>query len=172
MSDEIIKVELPTLADHSLDVLQAFQTALLDVDDLRQQLAQDGDWLSLAIGLKNMTELKNQLTVVLQAIEKDIYELMPEKKQVIQGLGTLEKRRSNTKKWESERLLRDIVKDRLYNEDGEVHPGTMALIETLEKVLPITASLGWRTTALKEQGFDPDEYCDVTWGRQTISIQK
>lgn len=172
MSDEIVKVALPTVASHSVDVLKAFETALLDVDDLRQELAEQGDWAALALGLRNLNELKNQLTIIVQAIEKDIYELMPEKKQVVEGVGILEKRRSNTKKWESERLLRDIIREKLYTEDGEIHPGTMALIATLEKVLPITASLGWRTTALKDEGFDPEEYCEVNWGRQTISIQK
>lgn len=172
MSEELIKRELPTLSSQSVHVLQAFQEALLDVDNLRASLAEQGDWNALAVGLRNLTELKNQLTVVLQMIEKDIYELMPDKKSFVDGVGMIEKRRGNTKKWESEKLLRDIVRARLYNEDGEVAPGTMALIETLEKVLPLTASLGWRSTALTEEGFDPENYCDVQWGRQTISIQK
>lgn len=172
MSEEIVRVELPTLSAHSVDVLLAFQSSLMELDNLRQALAEQNDWPSLAAGLANLTELKNQLTVVMQAIEHDIYYLMPEKKQMIDGIGTFEKRRSNSKKWESQKLLRDIVRAKLYNEDGEVAPGTMALIETLEKVLPLTASLGWRSTALKEEGFDPSEYSDVTWGRETISIQR
>lgn len=172
MSEAIIKRELPELAPRSVDVLHAFQQALMDLDEMRAELAASKDWNSLAIGLGNLVELKQQLSVIVDAIQKDIYELMPDKKQFVDGVGMLEKRRSNTKKWESDRLLRDIVRNKLYNEDGEVAPGTMALIDTLEKVLPLTGSLGWRVTALKDEGFDPDEYCSVNWGRPTISIQK
>jgi hypothetical protein len=48
----------------------------------------------------------------------------------------------------------------------------MKLIDVLKKVLPLTGSLGWRSTALQEVGFDPKAYSDITYGRKTISIKK
>jgi hypothetical protein len=111
--------------------------------------------------------------MLIQQIELDIYGLMPDKKTVIEGVGILEKRRANTKKWESERLLEDIVSSKLQTETGEIHPSDIFdLIETLKKVLPLTGSLGWRTGELKKENIDIEDYCSVTWGRQTISITK
>jgi hypothetical protein len=46
------------------------------------------------------------------------------------------------------------------------------LIDTLKAVLPFTASLGWRVTALKELGIDVSEYSEATYGRQTVQITK
>lgn len=173
MSEEIVKVDQLSVPQQAVEVLQAFNNALLGIDDYRQELAENGDWESLSFGLSNLVELRNQLTVLMQSIEKNIYDLMPGKKTVIEGVGIVEKRRSNTKKWDSEALLHDIVKQKLDNGTGEITPtDVFELIETLRQVLPLTASLGWRVNALKEKGFDPEEYCDITWGRQTISIQK
>jgi hypothetical protein len=45
-------------------------------------------------------------------------------------------------------------------------------MKVLKEVLPMTASLGWRVTALREVGIDPEQYSETTYGRQTIQIIK
>lgn len=168
---EIIKVSLPDKPGS--DVIAVFNNALMQMDDYRADLYENGDYESLSHGLVNLVDFRNNLTALIQAIENNLYEVLPDKKNVIEGVGIIEKRRSNTKKWESERLLNDIVRRKLDNGTGEVTPtDVFELIETLKKVLPLTQSLGWRATALREENFDTDEYCDVAWGRPTVTIQK
>lgn len=168
---EIIKVALPEKPGS--DVIAVFNNALIQMDDYRVDLYESGDYESLSHGLANLVDFRNNLTALIQAIENNLYEVLPEKKNVIEGVGIIEKRRSNSKKWESERLLNDIVRRKLDNGTGEVTPtDVFELIETLKKVLPLTGSLGWRSNALKEENIDTDEYCDITWGRPTVTIQK
>lgn len=168
MSEEIIKVNM--IESATKNIVSAFNDVLLKMDDFRQELAEIGDWESLSFGLKNLNDLKTNLMGVIQSIEKNIYDLMPDKKAMIEGLGQVEKRRSSSKKWESEKLLSDIVRRALDNGTGEITPADVFnLVDTLKKVLPITASLGWRVTELRKL-LDPDFYCETTWGRPTIQI--
>lgn len=168
---EIIKVALPDKSGS--DVIAVFNNALMQMDDYRMTLHEAGDFESLSHGLANLVDFRNNLIALIQAIEANLYEVLPEKKNVIEGVGIVEKRRSNAKKWDSEKLLNDIVRTKLDNGTGEVTPtDVFNLIETLKKVLPLTQSLGWRATALREENIDTDEYCDVAWGRPTVTIQK
>lgn len=145
----------------------------MEMDAFRGGLAESKDWRALAEGLVQLQEFKKNLGILIDAIETNINELLPEKKVVIEGLGIIEKRTSTSRKWESETLIDHIVRECLDTGTGEITPSDVfRLVETLKKVLPLTASLGWRTTALKEIGFDPDSYSDVTFGRKTVSIKK
>ena len=174
MSEEIIKVPLPEIATGEGGALLAnFQNALMAIDDYRQQLATNNDWESLCYGLANLVEFKQSLAALVDSIQGDIYKIMPDKKAVIEGLGTFEKRRSNSKKWDSERLLNDIVSEKLDNGTGEITPtDVFELIDMLKRVLPLTASMGWRVGELKKENVNTDDYCDVTWGRPTVTVQK
>lgn len=168
---EIIKVALPDVPGK--DVIAVFNNALLQMDDYRLDLYEQKDYESLSHGLANLIDFRNNLTGLIQAIETNLYEVLPEKKNVIDGVGIFEKRRSSTKKWDSEKLINDIVKAKLQNDTGEISPtDVFELIETLKKVLPLTQSLGWRVNALKEENIDTDEYCDITWGRPTVTVTK
>jgi len=70
--------------------------------------------------------------------------------------------------------MRDLCRASLDPEGtGEISLTNVAtMLENLKKVLPLTASLGWRVTALKELGIDPDTYGEATYGRHTIQITK
>jgi hypothetical protein len=168
---EIIKVDLPAVAGN--DVIQVFNNALMQMDDYRMKLYEEGDYESLANGLVNLIDFKNNLSALVQAIESNLYDVLPQKKTPIEGVGLFEKRRSSSKKWDSEQLLNDLVSDKLNNGTGEITPtDVFELIETLKKVLPLTQSLGWRTTALKEENIDVDQYVQVTYGRPTVQVTK
>ena len=162
--------KLGSLEASTSDIVRMFNNVLLQLDDVRQELAEAGDYESLAHGLKNLIDFRNNLIAVIQMIEKNLYDLLPEKKQVIDGVGMVEKRRSSTKKWDSEKLLNDIVRRGLDNGTGEITPTDIFnLVDTLKRVLPITASLGWRVTELRKI-VDPDFYCETSWGRPTIQV--
>lgn len=171
MTQEIEK--LNDLATATNAVVSMFNDVLLQMDDLRQELAEAGDWEALIHGLKNLNEFKQSLTVLVQSIEKDIYDTMPEKKMVVEGLGVFEKRRSSTKKWDSEAVLDAVVRNVMSkNETGEIGwSDVVEMLETLKKVLPLTSSLSWRVNELKKI-LDPDFYCEVSWGRPTIQVTK
>lgn len=155
------------------DVIEMFQQVLVKMDDYRGGLVADGDWEALAHGVVQLMDFKKNLSMLIETIEMNINELLPEKKVALPGVGIIEKRTSSSKKWESETLLNHIVRECLDNGTGEITPAdVMKLIDVLKKVLPLTGSLGWRSTALQEVGFDPKAYSDITYGRKTISIKK
>jgi hypothetical protein len=155
------------------ELIAAFQQALVHMDDFRQDLAEQGNWEALAQGLIHLNEFKKNLSILIEAIELNINETLPDKKVVAPGIGIIEKRTSSSKKWESERLLNEIVRSCLDNGTGEITPSdVMGLIDVLKRVLPLTASLGWRSTELERHGFAPKEFSDTVWGRKTVSIKK
>lgn len=170
MTEELVKISLPTTQAN--DVIAVFNNALLQMDSYRVDLYEEGNYESLSHGLANLVDFRNQLTMLIQSIEHNLYEILPDKKNPIDGVGIFEKRRSSSKKWDSEKLINDIVRSKLDNGTGEISPtDVFELIETLKKVLPLTQSLGWRVTALRDENIDADQYCEVTWGRPTVTIQ-
>jgi hypothetical protein len=149
-----------------------FQQALLLADTMRAELVDRGDWLQLCYAIEGLKAIKKDLDILLRSCEEDAANLLPEKKVMVDGFGVVEKRTAQTRKWQSEELLMDVCRQVLDPEQtGEIQPSRVVeLIAVLKKIMPITGSLGWRVTALKEQGIDPDDYSDVSWGRKSIQI--
>lgn len=160
-----------TIETHTSDGLR---TALLAADAGRQELAQQGDYQQLLAGYQYLKTIKADIDTLLRATEDDIVSLLPEKKQFVDGIGTVEKRTAATRKWQSEDLMRDLCRASLDPEGtGEISLSNVAtMLDNLKKVLPLTASLGWRVTALKELGIDPDTYGEATYNRTSIQITK
>jgi len=148
--------------------------ALLRADTLRQELADRGDWAQLLNAIEGLRALKGDLDTLLRACEDDAARLLPEKKMVLDGFGVVEARTTSSRKWDSEPLLRDLCRQILDPEQtGEINASAIPdLLRVLKAVLPMTASLSWRVTALKEQGIDPEQYSEITYGRKTIQIIK
>lgn len=160
----IDKAQLPSV--------KSFQQALLIADDMRAELVQEGDWLQLCYAVEGLKAIKRDLDTLLRECEEDVANLLPDKKVVVEGFGVVERRTASSRKWDSETLLMDICR-RVLDPDGtgEIKVSAVVdLITVLKKMLPITGSLGWRVTALKDAGIDPDNYSDVTYGRKSIQI--
>jgi hypothetical protein len=155
-------------------ILEAFDQVLMRADEHRSELAMSGDWESLLHGLVAFKKFKANLDILIRAIEDDVAANLPEKKMAVEGIGLVERKSATTRRWDSEGLLQYMVRDVLDPErTGEVNYDRMwDLIEALKKALPFTASLGWRVTALKELGMPVDNFCEVNYGRQTITIAK
>lgn len=156
------------------NIVASFSRALLDADGIREELAEQGDWLSLAHGLDSFKKMKAELDTLIRSIEDDCAAHLPQKKVVVVGFATLERRSTTSRKWDSEGLLRYMVRDVLDpDHTGEINYDRIwDLVEALQKALPFTASLGWRVTALKELNMPVDSFCETSYGRQTITIQK
>lgn len=148
--------------------------AILHADTLRQELADRGDYTQLLFAMQGLKAIKGDLDTLLREVENDIARLLPEKKMVIENIGQVERKTTITRKWESGELLTALLKATLVDPDtGELSQQVLARVEAvLKEALPLTASLGWRVTGLQALGVDPDEYCDKTFGRQTINIIK
>lgn len=174
MSTEIEKINGGLDATKTPEVVKVFNRALLDADEMRQELADRGDYEALAHGLVAFRDLKMNLDILVRAIEDDVAAHLPAKKHVIEGLGTFERRSDTKRKWDSEGLLQYMVRDVLDpDRTGEVNYDRMwDLIEALKKCLPFTSSLGWRVNALKELGMPVDNFCETTYGRQAITVVK
>lgn len=160
-----------TIETHTSDGLR---NALMTADTGRQQLAEQGDYPQLLAAYQYLKTIKADIDTLMRATEDDIVRLLPEKKQFVDGVGTVEKRTSATRKWQSEDLMRDLCRASLDpNGTGEISLTNVAtMLENLKKVLPLTASLGWRVTALKELGINPDTYGEATYNRTSIQITK
>ena len=148
--------------------------AILHADTLRQELAERGDYTQLLFAMQGLKAIKGDLDTLLREVENDIARLLPEKKMVVENIGQVERKTTITRKWESGELLTALLKATLVDPDtGELSQQVLARVEAvLKEALPLTASLGWRVTGLQALGVDPDEYCDKTFGRQTINIIK
>ena len=70
---EIIKMALPEVPGK--DVIAVFNNALLQMDDYRADLYEQGDYESLSHGLANLVDFRNNLTGLIQAIETNLYEI-------------------------------------------------------------------------------------------------
>lgn len=151
---------------------EGLQNDLLRADDLRKELVEAGDWQSLAWIVNEIRKVKADLDALVRECEENVAAMMPNKKESIDGLGVIERRTTSSRKWESPELLRHLVRSTLDPErTGEVKvEQIMRLIATLEEVLPLTSSLGWRVTPLREHGIDPDFYSETTYGRSNIQI--
>jgi hypothetical protein len=166
------------VVDDSLpDVIEQWRTAIDALDWERGELAKAGDTPSLAFGLDRIRELRRQLSDLERAVEADVATLMDGKTETIDGLGTLERRRGTDRKaWQSEELLHRIIRDAVDPDGSGELPSPGALLAAVQMAItdcvPITGSLGWRVTALKARGIDPDEWCETKPGRTAVQIHK
>lgn len=161
-------------ASTALESTNGFRDALAVADTMRADLALAGDWHTLASALNYLKDLKRDLDTLIRATEDDIVGLLPDKKVVVEGIGTLEKKSVVTRKWESEDLLKYLCRTTLDPDGtGEIDPSNVVkLMDVLRKVLPLTSSLGWRATALKDLGVDDEQFCEKTYGRTGLAVTK
>jgi hypothetical protein len=173
MREEIMEIEhIPAQPVIQTPTADSFRAALLIADDMRAKLVEEGDWVQLCYAVEGLKAIKRDLDTLLRECEADVADLLPDKKVTVPGFGVVEKRVASTRKWDSETLLMDICRRILDPEGtGEISVSSVVdLIAVLKKVMPITGSLGWRVTALKDAGIDPDNYSDISWGRKSIQI--
>ena len=165
MAEELEVSALPEQVLWNASAALTFQEALMIADDMRAELVKEGDWEQLCRAVSGLQHIYRDLGILLRECEEDAARLMPEKTAEVSGLGYVERRTASSRKWESEELLMDICRRVLDpHGTGEIKVSSVVdLITTLKQVMPITGSLGWRVTALRNAGIDPDDYSDVRW---------
>lgn len=153
-------------------------TLLDTAAQLRAQLADPtipDDLERLAAWCWQLRQTKAALEAVLIDSEAVLYEVAGKGNHELPGVPPFEARRGAVrKKWQSDDLVRLLVRRGLDPAGtGEV---TAAQVEAVERVVaelvacaPFTPSMGWRATALRERGLDPEEFCESAPGR--VSVQ-
>jgi hypothetical protein len=148
--------------------LMALRLAIASLDDQRAELAEAGDYATLARGLAALRTLSQDLRTLARSVEDDVARLVPERRTEVPGLGVLERRKATDRKaWRWAEVLNDSLPILLERNHGSV----MDALGELIQMLPLNASTGPRLAVFRDDlGLDPQEYAECTPGRQTIQI--
>jgi hypothetical protein len=131
------------------------------------RLAEHGDLHGLADGYAQLKDFYRAVGDLVRHVEDNVAATMT---QDVVNLGdefTLERHRGRIRKqWQSVELLRALVGDQLVDPDtGE------NVFGKLVACLPLTGSLSWRVTALRELGITPGDWCAEEPARTTVAIR-
>jgi hypothetical protein len=160
------------------DAVRALREAIAKITDDAKVLAEAGDYEGLIRGLEPLQQIIGDLRIVENDVRNFIADTMPERRVTIPGVGTVERRLKITRRnWDSEAILRRLIMQALVDpETGEIPNSPM---EAVDKVIvevkacaPFTGSMAWRTTALRERGFDLDEWCEEHRGGYTVTFSR
>lgn len=142
------------------DVVQeACATTIPDTADVSKSHEE------LAYILKCIADMRSVLTDAYQYVEDLLVEAAPSKEFSVPGFsGPITVRTGNKRQaWDHDALWKDV---------------TQALLETTDHPQEFVAGLraamtaSWKVTGLRPLGIDPDEYCEVVWGRKTVQLPK
>jgi hypothetical protein len=157
--------------------LDQLRDAIRHADATRQTLADAADWVTLAWGLDRLKTITAELRDLAKAIEADVANLLPGK-QTVPGLGTIELRHSTIRRnWDSTGLAKSLAARALVDPaTGEMTSGTAteaaeAVLTELAACAPFTGSMGWRVGALRDRGYEVDEWCEVDGNRTSEQIR-
>lgn len=122
-------------------------------------LSRDG----IARLLCDLRDLSAELRGFSQDVTKDLLAHADEKRFVVDGLGTVEIKRSiRYSEWDNDGLTRKLValaldERKVDEETGEYEPAW----EAVARVLSEASRPSWRVTPLRDRGIQIDEYCHV-----------
>mgnify|MGYP006928495357 FL=1 len=127
--------------------------------------------------LVDLDDIRLRIALALQVLEDALIATMTTKTLEIEGLPVLEQRGGKARKaWQSDELLPFVVRKALVSRAPNANVDTVnsvyAVVDEISKAVPFTGSLGWRVTALKAMGIDPDEFCESSPSRRTVQIHR
>jgi hypothetical protein len=167
-----------TPATPNTDVLRQVREGITGLSDAAKELAEAGDWESLIKGLAPLQDILSDLRLLESEVKRHIADTMPEFRVSVEGVGTVERRKSITRRnWDSHELLRKVVMQALVDPvTGEIPNSAIEAVDqvmqSVQACLPITKSTGWRVNALRDRGFDPDEWCEQNLNGYTIQFNR
>ena len=135
------------------------------------EVSNGGDVATLALGLDELRAARCELAMVHDALEAQLVRAMGGRWETsIDGVGGIKVRGGKErKKWRHDDLWPFALKQARIV--GPL-PGTPESEgETAVRIVRSAAHVDyWRAKVLKGWGIDPDEFCEVGWGRKTIEI--
>lgn len=159
-----------------IDELRELGTHLDDLPDAAGELLGTEGVEALASFLAEVRGIRQALGKREQEIEDLLVDVMCEDTITITGVGSFTLRHGKDRKaFDSEELLRLVIRKALDpDETGELPQSIPEVVEAIftevYAAAPITPSMQWRVTRLKELGIDPDEWCTATPKRATVQI--
>jgi len=161
---------LPVPIDHTpaRSAIAVLQAALNQMVNDIDALAEAGDLEALAHGYAELDQFVRAARDVRNHAEDHIARLMPSRVVNLGDEVTLERHQGTVRRqWQSVELLRHLVGGQLVDAaTGE------DVTDRLVACLPLTGSLGWRAGALRDHGVDPDQWCETSPARPTVSVRK
>lgn len=147
-------------------LVPATRSTLEEVARQVDRYADEGNIEALGAGLARLREFRQSVHDIERQIEDYVAGLMDQDMVNVADWLTLERSRPSMRrtKWQSKALLFELIGGtRLVNpETGE------DVTDLLLECVPFTASLSWRTGALRERGIQVDEWCDESPARRTV----
>ncbi len=144
-----------------------FTFSMVDQMERLERLAEDATPDELVDLLVRIRDARAELDVTYHALEKELIAAAGAKQWEVPGHGYVEiKGKVKRTQWQSEDLLRAVFDSRLINQaTGEITDET-----PVEKVLHVWRLGVPRVTALRERGFQIDEWCQEDFEGWTVKL--
>lgn len=140
-------------------VVESCDVLIPDTADANQE-----DHVALTYILKVIADMQKSLAHAYQYVEDRLVAAAPEKEFLIEGIGNITIRTGvKRQKWDHEALWTDVTRALLESVDGP---------DEFVRGLRDAVTASWKVTGLRPLGIDPDEYCEVAWGRKTVQFPK
>lgn len=138
----------------------------------------DGQTLEAATEyLIRLQEAKRVLADVTRRFEQLVVSLMPQRVVQLDGVGTLERHGGRDYRgWDHARLISLLAAraaDRRVDRDtGEILPPAVFAQAVADLIAKCAAIYKWKVTGLREEGIDPEQFCEVVEKDPTVSISR
>lgn len=173
--------------------VRSIRQMIAAVDDQRAAMYEAGDIEGLANGAADLDIIAAEFSMVKRTAQGDIARLLAargERSIEVEGLGVVEvKGGSDRRKWESRKLLRQIILDTVADaETGEVWTSNpIEIAENIEKAISacigMTGSTSWKVGewdatekdwrgGIRSLGYNPEDWCEETPKPNLASIPK
>lgn len=147
------------------------------IPDLAVLVSPDLD--ALALLLVRIRFCKYLLGMAEQEVEDELVKVMPGKTYEVNSLGMIEMHTGASRKgWDKEALTDALVHSIASQQPNLMDADTGEVVNLLDFVRDLVtmttdaATPSWKVTGLRKYGIDPDQYCETTWGRKTITTPK
>lgn len=167
------RVELEP-AEHHRAAMQLLREAIAQLDIAVEANPEDVDGLTRALVLSE--RLRRDFAVLIDNITNHLWDAMPDKTAVVDGVGLVEKKAATANsRWDHDELwgfIRRAVMERAVDlESGEVRLSAPdAINEVIGEARAMLSPGAWRKTALRDRGIDPSEVSEEHWGKRTVRV--
>lgn len=178
VTQEQVATNTRVLEGSETNAIEATRVAINDMALHAKELAESGDYVALISGLLPLQQIMGDLRILESEVKRYIVDTMPDKMVTVEGVGTVERLAKITRRnWDSEELLRLIVRDALVDQEtGEIPSSPMEAVDRvmteIKAVVPFTGSTSWRVGELKKRGIDPDEWCEENRDGYSLKFTK
>jgi len=137
----------------------------------------DASTAAIAAQLADLRSLRRHLSELEGWMTDYLVEKLPEEGQKVEGVGlVLPHWSARSPKWDSQALVAHLTalsrESRVVDEDtGEIETEAGAVVRVLTMAAPFTASMQWRTNALRALGVDLEDFRSVGGWKRDVRIE-